>query len=198
MNSEDSISTRETLLERLRQWDDHASWQEFFDTYWSLIHRFSLRAGLSEEQAREVVQDTVISVARNIPEFRYDPKSCTFKTWLLNVAKWRILDQRKKMFRDRQHSELEGSGCPEQFSAELESIWDHEWRNHLLKEATRRVKELVTPKQYQMFYLNALKDLPVREVAKRVGASAAAVYMARHRVGRLLKRELKSLQSKLA
>jgi RNA polymerase sigma-70 factor (ECF subfamily) len=95
MNLDDSISTRETLLERLRQWDDHASWQEFFEIYWRLIHRFALRAGLSEEQAREVVQDTVISVARNTPEFRYDPKSCTFKTWLLNVTKWRILDRHR-------------------------------------------------------------------------------------------------------
>lgn len=96
MNPDDSISMRGTLLLRLRQWDDHASWREFFDTYWLLIHRFAVRAGLSEEQAREVVHDTVIAVARNMPEFRYDPKTCAFKTWLLNMAKWRILDQKRK------------------------------------------------------------------------------------------------------
>lgn len=90
---------------------------------------------------------------------------------------------------------LEGVG--ESNSCELELIWDQEWNVHVLEVATTRVKERVTPKQYQMFYLNALKELPVKEVAERVGSTVAAVCMARHRVGRLLKQELRTLRDGL-
>ena len=77
----------------------------------------------------------------------------------------------------------------------LETIWEQEWQDNLLNAATQRVKRQVSPKQYQMFYLRVLKELPIQEVAKRVGANVGQVYLAKHRVGRLLKREIKRLEA---
>ncbi len=34
-NHDDLIPTRWTLLSRLRDWDDQASWRQFFDTYYA-------------------------------------------------------------------------------------------------------------------------------------------------------------------
>src|SRR5262245_61835089 len=31
---DDLIPTRESLLSRIKDWDDRESWQDFFDTYW--------------------------------------------------------------------------------------------------------------------------------------------------------------------
>src|SRR3989442_6327941 len=45
-------------------------WQEFFDTYGKLIHRIAVKAGLSDAEAQDVVQETVIVVARKIPGFK--------------------------------------------------------------------------------------------------------------------------------
>src|SRR5215510_13697894 len=92
----ESIATRETLLNRLKDCDDHSSWQRFYDTYRDLIYSFALKAGLSESEAEEVVQETVIGVARKLPEFTYDPARCSFKTWLLNQTTWRIKSQFRK------------------------------------------------------------------------------------------------------
>jgi DNA-directed RNA polymerase specialized sigma24 family protein len=75
-----SIATRETLLLRLKGIDDHASWQDFFDIYWRLIYGVAVKAGLNEDEAQDVLQDTVATVAKNIPKFRYDPTKCAFKT----------------------------------------------------------------------------------------------------------------------
>ena len=47
----------------------------------------------------------------------------------------------------------------------------------------------------QMFELSALQRWPVRDVAQMLGVSAARVYLARHRVGALVKRELRKLES---
>ena len=120
--------------------------------HWRLIHRFALRAGLSEEQAREVVQDTVISVARNMAEFRYDPKSCTFKTWLLNVTKWQSWTSKESAAETAITRSCRDQVAPNRSAPSWKRSGDQEWRNQLLDAATRRVKELVTPKQYQMFY----------------------------------------------
>jgi DNA-directed RNA polymerase specialized sigma24 family protein len=119
MNLVESISTRATLLERLRQWDDHSGWQEFFNIYWRLIHRVALRAGLKEDEAEDVVQETVIAVARNMPQFRYDPTRCSFKTWLLNMTRWRIVDRIRRRAKanaqttrwSMQAKQLDALGC---------------------------------------------------------------------------------------
>lgn len=203
MSLEYSIATRETLLERLKGIEDHASWLDFFNTYWRLIHGFAVKSGLTEDEAQDVVQDTVLSVARNIPEFQYDPAKCSFKTWLLNLTRWRIVDQLRKRKSARFTNETGGrtdaepvgiEEIPMPDGGELEGIWNNEWEANLLDTAAQRVKTQVRPRQYQMFYLHVLKELPVKEVAQRIGASVGSVYLAKHRVGRLFKREIKLLQ----
>jgi RNA polymerase sigma-70 factor (ECF subfamily) len=58
------------LLDRLKDWGDHASWQDFFDTYWQLIYRVALKSGLTETEAQDAVQETVLAVVKNIKAFK--------------------------------------------------------------------------------------------------------------------------------
>src|SRR5262245_51551946 len=94
-NEPSSIQTRPSYLSRLKT-DDPESWNEFYRTYGKLVRDFAIQAGLTDSEAEEVVQETAIAMARHLPEFRYDPKVCRFKTFLLNQASWRIKDQLKK------------------------------------------------------------------------------------------------------
>src|SRR5947207_12829164 len=94
--SEDYLPTRESLLLRLRKWDDETSWAEFFETYWRLIYSVARRAGFNDAEAQDVVQETVITVARKVPEFKYDPTIGSFKGWLLTLTHSRIQDQIRK------------------------------------------------------------------------------------------------------
>ncbi len=73
------VPTRRALLSRLKCWDDQESWRKFFDTYWKLICSVAAKAGLSEAEADEVVQETVLSVAKSMNGFKYDPAVCSFK-----------------------------------------------------------------------------------------------------------------------
>src|SRR2546429_8519785 len=95
-NPENLIPTRRSLLDRLKNWDDQESWKDFFDTYWKLIYGVALKAGLSDAEAQEVVQETVIAVAKKMGGFEYDPEIGSFKSWLLHTAQWRISDQFRK------------------------------------------------------------------------------------------------------
>src|SRR6185295_19341664 len=90
------IPTRQSLLSRLKDWGDQESWKEFFDTYWKLIYSAALKSGLTDAEAQDVVQETVLSVAKKMPDFTYDPAVGSFKRWLLQLTGWRIYRQLQK------------------------------------------------------------------------------------------------------
>src|SRR5215813_1813533 len=105
MPRDDGIPTRASLLERLKDMSDKASWDAFYEIYHQLIFSVARRAGLTESEAREVVQDTLIAVAKKMPGFTYDPAKDSFKGWLLTVVRWRIRDQFAKR-PDEPHARL--------------------------------------------------------------------------------------------
>src|SRR5579859_5779081 len=96
------IPTRATLLQRLKDWQDQSSWEEFFNTYWKLIYGVAVKGGLTRQESEDVVQETMMAVAKHMPGFKYDPALGSFKGWLLNLTRWRITDQLRK--RERHES----------------------------------------------------------------------------------------------
>src|SRR5271169_5801506 len=93
MRADDSIPTRHSLLRRMKNSGDQASWQDFFSTYWKLIYGVAVKAGLSDAEAQDVVQETIMTVARKIKEFETNPDRGSFKSWLMQITRWRIADQ---------------------------------------------------------------------------------------------------------
>lgn len=205
MNQMDDMApTRQSLLLRLKDWQDQNSWREFFECYWRLIYRMARKAGLSDTEAQDVVQETVLSVAKAMPEFQYDQAKGSFKGWLLKLTRWRIGDQLRKRGRDAQHLSREprtstgtdmAERVPDPAGPALEAIWDEEWDKHLLQKAMERVKNRIDARQYQLFELYALKQWSAAEVANTLKVSKARVYLAGHRVGRQVKKEIAQLRS---
>lgn len=198
-----TLATRASLLSRLRDLEDRKSWEDFFATYWKLIYSVARKAGLNEEEAKEVVQETTISVSKYIQEFRYDPKVCSFKTWLLQKTRWKIIDQVRKRpprFVERFHNSTDTGGTspieriPDPQSAEMDAVWDEEWHKNLLDAAMERVKHRVKGEHYQIFFLSMVRKLRPRKVAQIMGVNIAQVYLVRHRVGALIKQEIASLE----
>jgi RNA polymerase sigma factor (sigma-70 family) len=206
------IPTRESLLSRIKDWGDRESWQDFFDTYWRLIYSTARKAGLTDAEAQDIVQETVLSVAKNIEGFKYDPAVCSFKTWMLQSTRWRILNQLKRREREQAGPMpgLAGSSrpargddtdrtatlerLPDPAGVDLEAVWDEEWEKHLLATALERLKRRVDPEQLQVFDLYCLEQWPARKVARTLGVNLGRVYLAKHRVGRMLKKEIQTLR----
>ena len=199
----DPAATRSSLIGRLRDWGDTGSWQDFFDTYWKLIYSVALREGLSEEEARDVVQETVVCVAKQIREGGYDRTRSTFKNWLCLITRRRIIDHlRRRTDPNLRHVSIPGDTARTDTLARVadpatlaEDVWDEEWRKNLLDAAIERVRHQVTPKQFQIFDLSVLRQLPVSEVTRLLKVNTAQVYLARHRVGGLVKKQLKRLEA---
>ena len=194
------IPTRRSLLSRLRSADDHASWTDFFDTYWRLIYSVARKSGLSDHDAQDVVQETVLTVSKSIGEFRYDPEVGSFKGWLLKTTRWRILDalRRKQRFEEREtalgENQVHESAQPS--GEDLDLLWETEWRRNLLETAVLRVKNQVKPKHYQAFELNVVKGWTAGKVAEVLGINTAQVHLVKHRIGRMIKTEVHRLREK--
>jgi RNA polymerase sigma factor (sigma-70 family) len=196
-----SLATRATLLCRLKDLGDQASWQEFFDAYWRLIYDVGLKAGLTEPEAQDAVQETIITAAKHLPAFRYDPKVCSFKTWLLRLARWRIIDQLRKRLPIGQAIEAAAEDDATAtavldrltggFAPDLEQIWREEWEKLVLAAAIDRTRQQVRPEQFQIFDLYAVKGMPASQVASLLGVSLARVYLAKHRVATVVRAELR-------
>lgn len=202
---EEFIPTRKSLLGRLKNWVDNESWRDFFNTYWKLIYGVALKAGLTHTEAQEVVQETVLGVAKSIGQFRYDPGVCSFKTWLMQVIRNRIADQFAK--RRRQPPQVtpgadDTSQTPllervaDPAGGALDAIWEEEWRANLVDAAIVKVKRRVPIQQYQIFDLYVLKQWPLRKVTETLKVTAGHVYVAKYRVSHLIKKEVKLLEKK--
>lgn len=199
------IPTRASLLDRLKDWTDDASWREFFAIYRKLIFSQAIKAGLSESEAEEVVQETVISVAKTIQEFEYDPGRCSFKSWLRHLAHKRIADRHRKRAREPVINQpvTEETGrtpvierLPDPAAADGDAVWEEEWQKEILVAALARIKNQANASQYQMFDFYVLKKMPAGKVAAVLGTNIGQVYLARHRISRLLKKEVARLEEK--
>lgn len=204
----DSLPTRSSLLGRLRDLSDDASWRTFFETYWRLIYNVARKSGLSDEDAQDVVQESVISVARKMPEFRYDPARGSFKQWLLLITRRRIHDRLRQLYRSprvlnlstadpgEQNAEVTSAVLPP--DAAFAAAWEQEWRDTIFRSALARVRGQVKPKHFQVFDYCVLQNLPPARVARMLGLNAAQVYLAKHRVSAAVKRAAREVEGELS
>jgi RNA polymerase sigma-70 factor (ECF subfamily) len=164
----------------------------------------AIKAGLSDVESQDVVQETVVAVAKQMREGGYDRTRSSFKNWLCLITRRRIVDhfRRRTKLKKQPHGSSDDTDrtdalarVPDPSSLEFHVVWDEEWRKNLVDAAIERVKQQVAPKQFQIFDLSVLKDLPVREVTKLLKVNAAQVYLARHRISALVKKEVARLEA---
>lgn len=200
------IPTRLSLLSRLKDWGDQASWKDFFDTYWKLIYSAGIKAGLTDAEAQDVVQETVLSVLKNMATFKYDASRGSFKTWLLRLTSWRIVDQlrkRQKLLNDEEEEDPDETSTrtdllervADPVSLSLEQTWDEQWEENLVDAAIERVKKKVDAKQYQVFDLHVFKKWSVARVARTLEINPGRVYLIKHRINNLIKKEIGYLRT---
>lgn len=200
MKPDPFLVTRRSLVDRLAHRSDRRVWQEFFDTYWKLIYSVARKSGLSDAEAQDVVQETIITVSHKIDTLRYDPSIGSFKGWLLHMTRWRIADQ----FRRREPSHVEPPSADDTRRTapidriadgfDLAATWDAEWRAHLLEAAMDRVRRRVDPRQFQIFDCYVVREWPAQKVAAQLRVNIAQVYLARHRISALIRREVETLE----
>ncbi|HEY5912625.1 MAG TPA: sigma-70 family RNA polymerase sigma factor [Verrucomicrobiae bacterium] len=202
-----SIPTRQSLLSRLKDWEDDESWKEFFDTYWKLIYNTAIKAGLRDAEAQDVVQETVLAVSKSMRKFRYDPAVGPFKGWLLKTTRWKISDHFNRVRKKDVSSpktpdrDSEGTATVERVvdpaSLDLDAAWEADWQKNLFDSALEHVKRKVRPKTFQLFELCVIKEWPVSKITRTLGVNMFKVHLARHRVSKMIEKEVRRLETRV-
>ena len=196
----DPSGTRKTLINRLRKTNsDTRSWSEFYDLYWKLVYSVARKAGLSEADAQDVVQETFLKVSKSIKKFDYDPSKGRFRNWLCLITKQQVANHYRK---ESKLPELPAfwNEDPDEPARQIpdptsdwEGLWEAEDRKHTMHLALTRLKDTVKPKTYQIFLAHCIKGMPVKEVTALLEVSDNEVYLAKSRIMPLFEEEIKAL-----
>jgi RNA polymerase sigma-70 factor (ECF subfamily) len=177
--------TSKTLLFRIRDSSDAPAWESFCEIYTPLVYHFSLKRGLSNADAADIVQDLMTSVAKAIGEFSYDSNKGTFRSWLYTITRNCIRKHFRKL--GRQPASLRQSAvtrlADDQDSDDsAETLWEYEYRRNLFHWAVRAIRDEFQEQTWQAFWRTAVDDVPAAAVAEELSMQPGAVYTSRSRV----------------
>lgn len=175
----DVPSTRHSLLLRLGRASDQAAWDEFVRLYEPSLLRWARRLGMQEADAREVVQEVLISVAQAAHGWQPD-EIASFRSWLATAVRRRVIDRCRYLKLRRATWGEWGDGQPEP-ALDPTQVLEEEVRQELFTLAMQEVKGQLPAKQWEAFWQTAIEARPAKEVAQRLKMSLGHVYVARCR-----------------
>lgn len=183
-------TTPVSLLERLRHNPDEAAWRQLVKLYTPLLHSWAQRAGLSAHDGADLVQDVFTILVQTLPTFQYDQHG-RFRAWLRTITLNKLRD-RKRRAALAELRPLEQ--CPEPALPDgAEAFWEAEYRQELTERALELIQTDFAPTTWQACWEFVARGRPASDVARELGISENAVYLAKCRVLRRLRDELAGL-----
>ena len=203
MTDDNAVLTSPTLLRDLSDPDHReAAWRAFLQRYQPLIYRWSRRTGLSHDDAEDISAAVLSKLVTALRDFVYDPAR-RFRGWLKTLVENEVRSLYRQRARRRGdqgsghplvHRRLAELPTPDAIAEVVEQLDDTLARDlRDAEEITRRVQERVEPHTWQAFWLTAVGKESGCDVADRLRMKIAAVYMAKRRVGQMLRDEAERL-----
>jgi RNA polymerase sigma factor (sigma-70 family) len=190
------IPTKASLLGRLKNSEDKASWQEFFDTYSRLIYGVARKAGLNDNEAKNVLETTMDSLAEHLPKFNYDPNIGSFKAWLQQLIRLQIISRSLKRRPSSSGPARQDAADSDGSGKALDQMWEVEWKTNLLNAAVAKVKRRLDPKKYQIYDLQVNKQWPAEKVSALMNLPVDEVTAAKQSIAEMIQSEVKRLDEK--
>ena len=181
-----TLGTNPTLLFRVWDRDDELAWGEFVDLYAPMIYGYLKRCRLQDADAADLTQEVMLAVSRHIDSFEYDPGRGRFRGWLQTITR-----NKARSFFESQKRRRPATGDSamlkmfqqiEDPSADLDAVWDAQYRQRIFQWALSQVRDLVQPRTLQAFLKTAVENGEPSAVAVELGMTTGAVYLARARV----------------
>lgn len=202
----DTLPTRVSLLERVKNLQDRSSWREFYSRYETKVIGIARSRGLTEHDAEDVAQEVFKRVAITIGEYKTSQQPGSFRSWLFKLTRWRATDQLRTR-RPYQPTPFGGETFSESgrkgripsiedvpAPAEVEMTFERESQRHLIDSLLKRVERLVSPKKLQISQMLVLDEVPAIKIAALYGITPSAVYVIKHRTMAKLRDEIAQLQ----
>jgi RNA polymerase sigma-70 factor (ECF subfamily) len=174
------------LVQGLHEPNNESAWRQFSTRYEPMLLAFACRAGLRDEDAQDVVQETLVAFLEDFRQGKFDRDKGRLRSWLQGIAFNRIKRARRRLAR-REVQVVDPSGATGFMNRvpddhELTDIFDAEWRRAVMAECLQEARRLVDAGTFKAFELYALKGWPAEKVAEHLGMSRNAVYISKTRV----------------
>ncbi|MBT6155195.1 MAG: sigma-70 family RNA polymerase sigma factor [Planctomycetaceae bacterium] len=184
-------STSVSLLRRLHTDEKEIAWKRFVELYAPLIYHWTLRAGLSDDDAADCVQDVLTLLVDKLPTFAYDPKK-SFRAWLrtVTVNKCRETHRRNAtVAKSTDPLKPDDAVSPDG----VEGFTDQEYQRSLVHRALELMQREFEPNTWQACWKHVVSGDSASVIAQQLGMTRNAVYVAKSRVLRRLRDELDGL-----
>jgi RNA polymerase sigma-70 factor (ECF subfamily) len=189
--------TRQSLVLRLRNLDDQAAWAEFVGIYEPLVFQLAQGKGLQDADARDLCQEVFRAVAGAIDRWDPDPAKGRFRGWLFRIARNLLVNY----FADqRRHPRGTGSSSVYEMleactarDPQAEAEFAAEFQRQAFLWAAGQVKHEFADATWQAFWKTGVENRAIDEVARELGVSTGAVYIARSRVLARLRERVQQL-----
>lgn len=182
-------TTSLTLIERLGNSSDSAAWGRFVELYTPMLLAWCRRVGLSDADAADLTQTVFVALYEKLPEFRYDPAR-SFRAWLKTVMMnaWRN-QVRKRTSQSAVDSDVDPDLIPD--TDPRLQLDEAEYRSQLVGRALQLMQEHFEQNTWKACWEFVVNDRRAVDVAAELGMTENAVYLAKSRVLRHLRHELR-------
>lgn len=187
--------TTTTVLDRLRDANDHSAWSSFMERFRAPIAGFSQKMGLRAADAEDVTQETMIAFLESYRQDAYQRGRGRLSHYLFGIAHNKILAARRKIA--TREVQVSSAGGDTSFWSELpgesaaQELWEREWRQTILAQCLEQASREVSPQTFEAFRMVVFGGKSPADVAAELGMTRNAVFIAKHRVGTRL-RELRA------
>ena len=186
-----------TLLEELCGSPQQASWERMVNLYSPLLRSWIGRNEVQDSDADDLVQDVLMVVMKELPSFRHNQRPGAFRTWLRRI----VVNRLRNFWRARQR-QAKGSGDSgvmqwidqlEDERSQMSRVWNREHDLHLTHKLLELIEPSFSENTRRAFRLLVLEQHSADEVAAELGMSLNAVFTAKSRVLRELRRRGRGL-----
>lgn len=184
------LTTSVTLLQRVRSQGDQAAWERFVTLYTPLLYRWAQRAGMADHDAVDLVQDVFLVLMHELPHFEYDTARGSFRGWLKTVT-FHKCRERQRRRRPDLLPDIVADELPD--IDDLEEFWEAEYEQHLVRKALEIMKSEFEERTWKACWEHIVSGKTAVEVGETLGMTEAAVNVAKSRVLRRLREELRGL-----
>lgn len=191
----EELPSASTSLLRLARQMNPAAWGRIVDVFSPIIYRWARTSGLSTDDAADVVQDVLALVVRNLNRFEREKESGSFRSWIATITRNRVRD----FFRKRGQNQRGIGGTTaldmmRQFAIEpeSESLETSISLDSINRQLPAQVMEMVRaecdPRTWEAFWKTTVEERSAIEVAAELEMNVAAVYQAKSRILRRLRK----------
>lgn len=190
-----SLALLDQLAEESSKESHHDRWQRLVDLYAPLLDNWLRQYEVQDADREDLIQDVLMVIMRELPSFRHSQRIGAFRTWLRRI----LVNRLQNFWRQRGRNISAGNSADQDDFArrlqeleapqsELAARWDLEHNQHVV----RRLLKLVEPKfsvtTQQLFRRLALDGASASDVAAEFELTLGAVFTAKSRVLRELRR----------